>query len=182
MKLSQISCPSCGGIIKADLSKQKYIFCAYCGHQLEVDNGVKETIITNNININNRYTNDADIIRAKAESEKGKNDIKVGLLGFGLIFFAIFVASLFLIIPAIIGGLSGKTSMGNHSDYEGKNYQYVQSTFEAAGFTNIKLIDLKDEGLFVKDGEVTNVSVGGNAKFESIDYFSKDDTVVITYH
>lgn len=124
----------------------------------------------------------AEIKNAKTESEKGKNDLKVGLLGFGLIFFVIFGASLLLIIPAIIGGLSGKTSMGNHSDYEGKNYQYVQSTFEAAGFTNIKLIDLKDEGLFVKDGEVTNVSVGGNAKFESIDYFSKDDTVVITYH
>ncbi len=39
------------------------MFCSYCGAQIAIDNG--ETVNTQNINIHERYTNDADIEREK---------------------------------------------------------------------------------------------------------------------
>ena len=78
MKISNIKCPNCGANINVDVSKQKTIFCTYCGQQLEVDNGVKEITYTKNINknvnVHNRYTNDADVIREENKNKKIKYD------------------------------------------------------------------------------------------------------------
>lgn len=188
MKLSNICCPNCGGTINADVSKQKTIFCTYCGHQLEVDNGVSETVYTKNININKnvniheRYTNDADVIREnnKMKETKQSNVVLIVLFIFilGLMIFGFSMAY----IPKIIGEAEGKICAGFHRDLEGKNYQYVKSTLEAAGFSNIELIELNDEDFFNKDGDVSSVSVGGNTSFDSSDYFDKDAKIVITYH
>ena len=187
MKLTNINCPNCGGTINADISKQKIIFCTYCGQHLEVDNGVRETVHTKNVNINKsvsihkRYTNDADILREENKIKQLKHENRVGCLCIGLIllvFLGIFIMS----SPETVGKLTGKISAGYHSDLEGENYRYVKSTLEAAGFTNIELIDLNDQGLFKKDGEVTSVSVGGNTSFDSWDFFEKNAKIVITYH
>ena len=62
LKLRIIECPSCGGQLNMDKGNNKYIYCPYCGNQLEVDNN--ETIITKNINIHKRYTDDARIEEA----------------------------------------------------------------------------------------------------------------------
>ena len=54
---------------------------------------------------------------------------------------------------------------------------------DAAGFTNVELIDLDDsEGLFWIDGKIEAISVGSDTLFESTDWFDPDTNVVISYH
>ncbi len=186
MKISNIKCPNCGANINVDVSKQKTIFCTYCGQQLEVDNGVKEMTYTKNINknvnVHNRYTNDADVIREENKNKKIKYDTIQILICFAIILLCGFGPSIKMKISKAINQSEGKISAGYYKDFEGENYQYVKSTLESAGFINIELIDLDDQGLFKKDGEVTSISVGGNTSFDSLDYFDKDVKVVITYH
>lgn len=65
----------------------------------------------------------------------------------------------------------------------GEDYKVVVAHFEAAGFTNIELIDLDDSGIaFWKSEKVEMISIGGNTDFETTDWFSPDTKVVISYH
>lgn len=186
MKLSNIKCPNCGANINADISKQKNIFCTYCGQQLEIDNGIREVTYTKNINknvtIHKRYTNDADVIRAENENKQLKNVLIYSLICFGISFLILFAICFIPKISALVNQSEGKICAGYYDNLKGENYQYVKSTLESAGFTNIELIDLDDQGMFKKDGEVTSISIGGNTSFDSSDYFDKDVTVVITFH
>lgn len=186
MKLSSIKCPNCGANINTDISKQKNIFCTYCGQQLEVDNDVKENKITKNINksinIHNQYENVADKIREENKIKKLKYETIQFIFAMVILLSPAFILSLKSDISEKNNRLKGRISAGYYDNYIGQNYQYVKSTLESAGFIKIELIDLDDQGLFKKDGEVTNISIGGNASFTSSDYFDKDVTVVITYH
>ena len=77
----------------------------------------------------------------------------------------------------------GKISAGYYEDWIDQDYQTVVAHLEAAGFTNIEVIDLDDYGLaFWNDGKVEMISVGGNTSFSSSDYFYPDTKVVITHH
>ena len=77
----------------------------------------------------------------------------------------------------------GKINAGYYKDLVGEKYETVEAHFEAAGFTNIELIDLDDAGIsFWKNGEVEIISVGGNTSFDSADWFEPDTRVVISYH
>lgn len=77
----------------------------------------------------------------------------------------------------------GKILAGYYGDFEDKNYESVVAHFEAAGFTNIELIDLDDLGIaFWNNGKVESVSIGGDTSFDSSDYFSPDAKVIISYH
>ena len=58
MKMTSISCPSCGAGIKIDIKGRDTIFCPYCGDQILFDDDIT---ITHNININTRYTEDAEV-------------------------------------------------------------------------------------------------------------------------
>ena len=65
----------------------------------------------------------------------------------------------------------------------GEDYKVVVAHFEAAGFTNIELIDLDVSGTaFWKSEKVEMISIGGNTDFETTDWFSPDTKVVISYH
>ena len=65
----------------------------------------------------------------------------------------------------------------------GEDYKTVEAHFESAGFTNIELIDLNDSGVtFWNNEKVESISVGGNTRFNSSDYFQPDTKVVISYH
>lgn len=44
MKIKQIFCPSCGGSINGDLSKET-VFCPFCGQQLAIDHEKREVTI-----------------------------------------------------------------------------------------------------------------------------------------
>ena len=59
----------------------------------------------------------------------------------------------------------------------------ARTALQAAGFTNIELIDLDDSGLaFWTEDKVDTISVGGDTSFESTDWFDPDTKVVISYH
>lgn len=73
---------------------------------------------------------------------------------------------------------SGSTIM------KGKDYQSVVETFEENGFTNIKLEKIEDliTGWLTKDGEVEDVSVGGDVEYSPDKWVKADTEVIIRYH
>lgn len=86
-------------------------------------------------------------------------------------------------ISGSIAKRQGKIQAGFYRDYLNQNYEVVEKQMEAAGFTNIEIIDLNDPGLFGgKKDKVKSVSVAGNSSFDSTDWFSPDDKVIISHH
>lgn len=183
------NCDNCDNSFKMKIVDDcSAVYCPYCGELCYLDDYDEESITINkNINIDkyihNRYTNDADVIRANIEASESKNAPKIVLTIFCVM----------LLIPALIlGGLfinkvinegQRKISAGYYGDLIGENYKTVKAHFESAGFTNIELINLKDSGIaFWNDGKVSKISVGGKTDFEDTDYFDPDVKVVISYH
>lgn len=76
-----------------------------------------------------------------------------------------------------------KTPSGS-SAQKGKDYNKVVDDFKSKGFKNIKTEKLEDliTGLITKDGEVEEVSVGGNVDYSSDEWLSADTEVIIKYH
>lgn len=72
----------------------------------------------------------------------------------------------------------------SNDDFEGKNYKAVESMLRSAGFRNIEKIPLGDlaVGFIQKPGMVDSVSIGGKDEYDSEEWFSPDDKVIITYH
>lgn len=188
MRLRKLTCPNCTGSLEMEIPRNTTtVFCPYCGQSFLLDDEKKEYTFNKNINIgktiHERYTDDADVIRAKSEATRDNRDFILSFIG---------IAIPILILLCIIGGFalneafakkSGKINAGNCSQLIGKNYQTVEAHFEAAGFTSIELIDLDDAGIaFWEDGKVDTISVGGNSSFESTDWFYPDTKVVIAYH
>lgn len=186
MKLKVLKCPECRANLEIEEGHTS-CFCQYCGCKIVLDDEKQEYTINKNINVNktihNRYTDDADVIRAKNEASKDSRDFKQVLVIMGILF----------LIPALIfGGLflnktinqgQGKISAGYYKDLVGEDYKTVEAHFKAAGFTNIELIDLNDSGIaFWNDGKVATISVGGDTDFESTDWFAPDTKVIISYH
>lgn len=188
MKLKKLSCPNCNGKLDIKIADgTSSVFCPYCGQRFFIEDNKQEYTINKNININKtihkRYTNDADVIRTKNEAKKNSRDFKETLIMMGIMFLipGLLFGGLFL--NKSINQAQGKISAGYHRDLVGKDYKTVKSHFEAAGFTNIELIDLENTGLaFWNEGKVDSISVGGNTSFESMDWFAPDTKVVISYH
>lgn len=182
MKLHKLNCPNCNGILDMKIADNtSAIFCPYCGQQFFVDDGKKEYTI--NENIHNRYTDDAKVLKEKNKDKKDKRDTFVGLFGIFLLLCMAVVPMLLFKLNEKVATSQGKISAGYYRDLIDKNYETVQAHFEAAGFTNIQLIDLDDSGLVVrKNGKVETISVGGNTSFEDTDFFEPDTKVVISYH
>jgi DNA-directed RNA polymerase subunit RPC12/RpoP len=188
MKLHKLTCPNCNGSLNIEIAEDTTsVFCPYCGQKFFLDEEKQEYTINKNININRtyykRYTNDADVIRAKNEGNKGSREFKQVLIIFGIL----------LLIPVLIfTGLSfnekanrsqGKIGAGFYRDLVGEDYKAVEAHFQAAGFTNIELIDLDDAGIaFWTEGEVETISIGGVTDFDSTDWFDPNTKVVISYH
>lgn len=70
------------------------------------------------------------------------------------------------------------------SAMNGRNYKSVVESFEDNGFTNIKLEKIEDliTGWFTEEGEVEDVSVGGDFDYSSDKWVDADTEVVIRYH
>ncbi len=186
MKVKSLKCPECGANLEIEEGRS-FWFCQYCGRKIMPDDEKQEYTYNENvnktINIHKRYTDDADIIRAKSEASKDSRDFKQLLILFGLLFLIPISIFLGLHINEIVAKNEGKISAGYYRDLIGEDYQTVEAHFEAAGFTNIELIDLNDSGIaFWNEGKVKTISVGGDTAFEGTDWFAPETKVVISYH
>jgi hypothetical protein len=102
---------------------------------------------------------------------------------------SVLIVCIIFIVLAGCGGDSSehegeaKTPSGSKIQ-EGKNYQDVINDFEEKGFTNIKTEKIEDliTGWITKDGEVEEVSVGGDVKYSPDQWVSSDTEVIIKYH
>ncbi|MGL5329234.1 MAG: DUF4839 domain-containing protein [Peptostreptococcaceae bacterium] len=79
--------------------------------------------------------------------------------------------------------IEAKTPSGS-TIMKGKDYESVVETFEEKGFTNIKLEKIEDliTGWLAKDGEVEDVSVGGDVEYSPDKLVKADTEVIIRYH
>lgn len=190
MKFTKFDCPYCGGDITADIKHNSTIYCLYCGRQILIDDESKTITINNNINVHKRLethqriTDDAKIIEARRHFFESNNaSFIIYFICIILLFVTLKVSSAWSDTIRQKNIDEGKISAGYYNDYLEKDYREVNATLESAGFSDIELIELKDVGFAVwKKGEVVSVSVGGNLKFNSDDYFEKDTKVVISYH
>jgi ABC-type Fe3+-hydroxamate transport system substrate-binding protein len=76
-----------------------------------------------------------------------------------------------------------KTPSGS-SVQKGRDYHKVVDDFKSKGFKNIKTEKIEDlvTGWMTKDGEVKEVSVGGDVDYSADEWISADAEVIIKYH
>ena len=198
MRLTKLRCPNCGGSLDIALDNKDYIFCPYCGEKFFVEDGRKVYTFNQNIhikkdiNINKNITHtqhnidEADVIRAKAESREKKYSW-VGWVGL-VLFWCLLMGIAFYMMDAEERASqkainAGKISAGSYEDYEGEPYEAVVAQLEALGFENISCVDLDDSGMmFWKSEKVESVSISGNTAFGKDDYFFPDEIVIVKYH
>ena len=138
---------------------------------------------TQNINHTKRIIDDAEIVKAKTDAKEKKNGWIALIVCLVICLGIPFGMLIKFEIEGTIAESKGKVSVGYYKDYEGKNYEAVVKQLEAMGFENIETIDLNDSGLMIWENEdVDSISIGGDSTFESVDYFSTDEKVIITYH
>lgn len=79
MKMCRMECPYCGASIEADVENRKSVFCTYCGKQIKIENDPSNVTINQNINIkkniNQRVTNDAEILKEQNRHIENKWDM-----------------------------------------------------------------------------------------------------------
>ena len=93
------------------------------------------------------------------------------------------------VLAATITGCDDTTSDKIHvplnaSDVSNSNYQDVVSQFKKSGFTNVTTKEINDLiiGFLTEDGEVEEVSIGGDTTFSTSDAFAADTPVVVSFH
>lgn len=188
MKIHKLCCPNCNGILNMKISgNTSSVFCPYCGQQFMLDNEKKEYTINKNINVNKnihkRYTDDAEVIKAINKDKEDKRTYLMLLFCFALLIGIAVIPSWIMNINEKKATSEGMINAGFYRDLIGKDYKTVEAHFESAGFTNIELIDLDDSGLAVwKNEKVETISIGGDTKFDSTDFFDPNTKVVISYH
>lgn len=188
MNLHILKCPECNANLEIEEGRTS-CYCQFCGCKIDLNDDTKAPTSNKNIHIikdishTTRHIDEANVIRAKSEASKDTRDFKQLIVLLGVL----------LLIPiAMFGGQTlnrfiaeseGKINAGYYGDLIGEDYKVVVAHFEAAGFTNIELIDLDDSGIaFWKSEKVEMISIGGNTDFETTDWFSPDTKVVISYH
>ena len=189
MKMTKAQCPYCGSPIDSDLTDRNYIFCSYCGSKVFIDNDTKNINIKKDIHINKcvnvseHYVDDAVFLKAQNEEKENKRTwifLMIALVCLLLFIFGNTVKNHMNEQDALE---TGKIAAGFYRDYLDKDCHAVEEHLKAAGFTNIKFVDLNDSGLrFWKNEKVESVSIAGNTTFDSYHYFSPDSIVIISYH
>ena len=113
-------------------------------------------------------------VQAKAKKERAQK-LKLKLIAVA----AGIVAVLILIMVGVIKSREGKITVPFSSSYAiGCNYNDLQDELEAAGFTNIKIIE--DDSGWMESDEVVSISVDNESSFNKDEYYEPDVAVVIT--
>ena len=180
MRIIELTCPNCKGSLEMKISDvTKSAYCPYCGQRFLIDDEKKEYTI----NINRKITDEAAILREVNNDKKDKRDSRQIFIILGVLLIIPVLILSILFFNNSINQSQGKINAGYYKDLIGKDYEVVEAHFEAAGFTNIELVDLDDAGLaFWIEGKVDTITVGGNTSFETIDWFDPSTKVVISYH
>ena len=137
---------------------------------------------------NNSYKPNYSFNYSYNEKSNSKSILDViGIISFVVLMIILFSAIIFGIIAQHMANKEieekiskGMINAGYYDDYLKENYKMVEKQFEARGFTNIEVIKNKDLNPF-NNGDVSNISINGNSKFTSSDYFYKTDKVIIEY-
>ena len=195
MKFTSLTCPNCNAPVKVE-NDRKYAHCEHCGTPFAVDDEIKRSERTVNINKNKTYRkvdeariheNDTferiEIERLKYEAKKEKSS------NFIIIFM---ILSLFAILFFMwFQGHYESTPNSNEikisasaENYKGRNYQEVVNELKAAGFSNIETVAVDDliTGWITKENSISQISINGDFKFSSGKIFPKDAKVIISYH
>lgn len=113
-------------------------------------------------------------VQAKAKKEKAQK-LKLKLIAIA----AGIVAVLTLILVGVIKSREGKITVPFSSSYAiGCNCNDLQNELEAAGFTNIKIIE--DDSGWMESNEVVSISVDNERSFNKNEYYEPNVAVVIT--
>ena len=188
MNLHVLKCPECNSNLEIEEGCTS-CYCRFCGCKIILSDDTKGATFNKSIHIikdisyTTRHIDEANVIRAKSEASKDSRDFKQLIILLGIMLLIPVAMLLGLTLNKFIADSEGKINAGYYRDLIGEDYESVAAHFEAAGFTNIELIDLEDSGIaFWTNGKVEMISIGGNTDFETTDWFSPDTKVVISYH
>lgn len=209
MNIIKMNCPNCGAPLAFGDSISK-VTCEHCGQSFTIDDKASEIDRVSAAEAEAAKRN-AEAQRRqmemRLEEEKRRNDEKLRVehrKSLSSYLPILIVLALFVIMAMGLGISScisshkreaelaaladkgienGINVPSNKYSYLGENYQAVQMSFEAAGFTNIETVPLGDlvTGLLSSDGEVSNVTINGG-DFSEGEQFAPDALVVISYH
>lgn len=196
MTINSLKCPECDGILNMEIEGRKFVFCPYCGNQMELDDGNREYTINKNININRNINNitrnidDVELTKAKAATIQF-------IVSFGVLAFIAIITICFSLVKSAgekkeharheraieWAKEEGKLSVGDSADYVGISYKTAVKKLNALGFNNIETVDLGDDGLWKnKKDSIDTISIDGNIQFDEDDFFYPEDKIVIMYH
>lgn len=183
MKATMMKCPSCGGDLIVDTKDRTFFFCNYCGKKIHLDNEGMFLTINNNINIdkneNKHVTDEAAILRAKVKDRVDRRECIMMIICFVLLLLPFAIS----MINSNVARNQGKIHVGYYKDYIDQKYEVVVKQMEAAGFTNIEIIDLDEPGLLGRKKEkVQSISIAGDSTFDSDDWFYPSDIVIISHY
>ena len=174
MRLKQTHCTNCGGMLDLQVADScTQIFCPYCGQKYEVDQHRKEIVVTKTVNINNRFTNDAEVIRARTKDRSSR--LK-------------WILILGVVVVILVAAVSGKVdknnyiSAGDYSDYSNMSYQDAEECLRRLGFQNISIIDLGNVHGWHRDDDVESVVIDGKERFHDFDTFDPSSQVMIKHY
>lgn len=133
--------------------------------------------------IHQRYTDDAEVIRAQMEATRDTKSFRHFLIIVAIVLMIPVTVLSAIFLNKAIQKAQGKVCAGSYTELVGRDYKTVEAHFEAAGFTDIELIDLDDAGIgFWNNDKVAVISIGGDTDFSGMDWFEPDTKVVISYH
>ena len=189
MKLSEVCCKNCGGLLDFDTVshiKNSRVVCPHC-HSIYIYEA-KHSDIGAQLEL------DAERIRLKEEKEnikefwkfkKLKEDHKVGFISLLIVFSIPLIGSLVMTTNYLIAHRPGQIELPiSEKKLHGENSKKVESKFEDLGFANLKYEKVRDLkfGLFAHSGDVSEVTINGDNDFKKGDNYNKKSKSKIYYH
>lgn len=192
MVLIQEKCPNCGVSIEVSVYSHidnGIITCPYCkSHSIrEAKHSILGAEVEGKLKLMEKK---AEIRLSNSRDEERKNSeqirasFKYGLILMGISFLSLFVLGISKYVSEYVLDSTTVKVTEKSSYFNGENYKIVEEQLRDMGFTNVNLKKIEDLkiGLLKSDGEVEQVMIGGDGKFEEGDRFKPNSKVKIIYH